>query len=344
MPDSQIIATYIYEGNGLSVRPEDLKKLTHLNLAFGTLQADGVIQTDHLHLQETVKRIREVNPQLKIILSIGSGHPDAFSGTASTEQGRKKVAAECARIVETYQLSGIDYDWEYPCCPSNRIASSPDDKENFTALCREIRAALDTLPPPRRLFTIAAAGDAFYLDFVNMGEVQKYLDYIFLMTYDLRCGFHSLTGHHTNLYPTPGDIFHSSADGAIQAYEKAGVPVEKIVMGVAFYSRQWIDVPDLNHGHLQYVAGNGGYGPDYTAITQDYLTESSGFTRYWDDNAKAPYLFDGKTYISYDDPESIAEKCRYVKTHGCAGVFAWEYNNDKTGRLLEAMASGIGGK
>jgi len=41
--------------------------------------------------------------------------------------------------------------------------------------------------------------------------------------------------------------------------------------------------------------------------------------------------------ISYDDPESLREKCRYVREHGLAGVMFWEYHSDPTGALLDTL-------
>lgn len=332
----KISACYIYEGNGTNMRTEDYKRISHLNIAFGLVHEDGHITADHMPVKEMLSTAKAANPDIKVLISINTGHPAAFSKNAETEAGRKRIADGCVKLIKDYGIDGIDMDWEYPCCPSNRIVSSPDDKVNFTLLCQAIREALEGIEANRYLFTIAAAGDKFYLPFVEMEKVEKYLDYVFLMTYDLRCGFHSLTGHHTNLYEATGDIFHSSSKNGVDAFHAAGVPMEKLVVGVAFYSRQWKEVPNLNNGFLQYVPGNGGYGPDYTAIMKDYL-DKNGYKRFWDDECKAPYLYNGETFISYDDPQSVLEKYKYVEESGCAGLFAWEYNNDKTGDLLKAM-------
>ena len=76
------------------------------------------------------------------------------------------------------------------------------------------------------------------------------------MTYDMRGGFQVLTGHHTNLYTPTGDLFRISTDASVNLFVRAGVPKEKIVIGAAFYSRVWNEVPDRNHG-LHQMAGDG---------------------------------------------------------------------------------------
>ncbi len=333
---SKVVANYILDDGKASIRNEDLKKLTHVNVAFGVIKSDCSISVNHLKLIHELSEMKSINPNLKVSLSIGSGDPEAFSGTAMTKEKRQMVARNLADLCIRYHLDGIDYDWEYPCCPSNGIASSPKDKENFTELCKEIRMALDTITDRHCLFTIAAGADAYFLDFTEMDKVQAYLDYVYLMTYDLRCGFHSLTGHHTNLYRATGDIFRTSCKDAIELFNKAGVPFSKLVLGVAFYSRQWEAVPPANNGFLQYVKTNGGYGPEYTRLKQDFINKNS-YTRYWDDECKAPYLYNGDTFITYDDIESITEKCKYIHETNLAGAFSWEYNSDKTGELLDAM-------
>lgn len=175
-----------------------------------------------------------------------------------------------------------------------------------------------------------------------MGEVHPLLDFIQLMTYDMRGGFQVLTGHHTNLFTPPGDLFRISADASARLFEAAGVPREKLVLGAAFYSRLWRGVPDRQQGLHQMAATTGGYGPDFTELDEAYIGKN-GFERYWDEDAQAPYLFDGQTFISYDDEQSIAAKCAYIAERGLGGLMFWEYGLDRTGRLIAAMARGLGG-
>lgn len=334
------VAVYAYDPNGKGIADADVKKLSHLNIAFGKIKNDAKIHVDHLKLIKDVKKYRGLNPNLKIILSIGSGEPEAFSQTARTEEGRRSVALSCLEIMQKYDLDGTDYDWEYPCCPSNGIDYCKEDKENFTALMKTMRETFDSDNSKHYILSIAAGADRYYLDFTEMDKVSKYLDYVFLMTYDFRCGFHSLTGHHTNLFRATGDIFRTSCKDAVEMFVEAGVPREKLFLGAAFYSRQWFDVPNRNNGFLQYVGGNGGYGPDYTELEADYI-DKKGYKRFFDEECKAPYLYNGKRFISYDDEMSIAEKCKFAKENNLAGVFCWEYYGDKSGKLLDSMYKGM---
>ena len=186
------------------------------------------------------------------------------------------------------------------------------------------------------MLTIAAGGGAYYLKGVEMQEVIKYLDYVQLMTYDLRGGFQTLTGHHTNLYAPELDLFAASTDEAVCDFMAAGVPAEKIVIGVAFYSRMWKGVPNVDNGYLQMAETVGTYGPSYGGLVEDYINKN-GFVRHWDDVCKAPYLFNGDTFISYDDEESITHKMKYMHEKGLFGAMYWEYGTDETRTLTGHM-------
>ena len=242
-----------------------------------------------------------------------------------------------------HPFDGIDLDWEYPCYAEAGIHADPADKTNFTLLLRELRETLDrkgAADGRHYLLTIAAGADQYYVDGTEMDQASELLDFVQLMTYDMRGGFQTLTGHHTNLYTPTGDLFRISVDASVKLFLKAGVPKEKIVIGGAFYSRMWKDVPDRNRGLYQMAPGSGGYGPEFGRLASEYIGKN-GFVRYWDDEARAPYLFDGSTFISYDDETSLRHKCGYVMEKGLAGLMFWEYGCDKTGRLLEAVNSGF---
>lgn len=337
-----IAAGYAVDARLPKLTEEDLAKLTHLNVAFGHVR-DDEIRIDHLKHLHLLPEIKRKFPDLAILLSVGGWGAGGFSEAASSEEGRNRMAQSAVRALTDYPFDGIDLDWEYPCYGEAGIHAGPDDKTNFTQLLKTIREALDRQGERdgrRYLLTIAAGADQYYVDGTEMDQAQRYLDFVQLMTYDMRGGFQVLTGHHTNLYTPSGDLFRISVDASVNLFMKAGVPKEKIVIGAAFYSRMWKQVPDRNRGLHQMAGSAGGYGPDFSALAADYI-DKNGYTRYWDEEAKAPYLFNGDTFISYDDEESIRHKCEYVKSRGLAGIMFWEYGCDATHRLLDAIYRGL---
>ncbi|AJS60325.1 glycoside hydrolase family 18 protein [Paenibacillus sp. IHBB 10380] len=342
MKQKYIVAGYVVDSKLPDLTQEDLVKLTHLNVAFGHVQNDE-IRTDHMKHMDVLQSIKGEHPELNVILSVGGWSAGGFSEAAASEEGRSAMANSAVRVLTDYPFDGIDLDWEYPCYGEAGIQSSPDDKSNFTLLLKTMRDVLDrkgVQDGRHYLLTIAAGADQYYVDGTEMDQVQQYLDFVQVMTYDMRGGFQILTGHHTNLYTPSGDLFRISTESSINMFIRAGVPREKIVIGVAFYSRIWQQVPDINHGLHQMAGSTGGYGPDFTDLSANYIN-SNGYTRYWDEEAKAPYLFNGTSFISYDDEESLRHKCDYVKNNNLAGMMFWEYGCDKTHRLLDTMHKGL---
>lgn len=309
----------------------DARRLTHVNLAFGTLR-EGLLDMRGLPgLGEQLSRLRGYNPALRFVLSIGGWGAGGFSLMARTEQGRRAFAASVGEAMEAYALDGADIDWEYPCSNAAGIDCDPSDRENFTLLLQALRDAVG-----ERILSIAAGGGAYFIRDTEMEKVAAILDYVQIMTYDLRTG-RPVTGHHTPLYPGEMGAGEVNARDCVSMFARAGVPREKLIIGAAFYSRVWKKVKNAGTGLGQPAAGPAGFGPGYDELQAAYI-DQNGFRRHWDAQACAPYLFNGDTFISYDDCESVAEKCRFVLREGLRGLMYWEHSCDKTGTLLKTIA------
>ena len=333
-----LIAAYVTDKSLPYVTADDAARLTHINVAFGLVKGDAIV-TDHLKNLYMLDKIRSDNPSVKIVLSLGGWGAGGFSEAASTKEGRETFISTALQTMTKHQFDGLDLDWEYPCYGEASIACSPDDKVNFTTLCQGLREAIDQQGKKDNrhyILSIAAGADQYFVDGTEMDKVEKFLDYVQLMTYDMRGGFQTLTGHHTGLYTGTGDLFRISVDASVRIFEKAGVPKEKIVIGSAFYARKWNDVPDNNHGLYQMTSSFGGYGARYSELAENYINQN-GFIRYWDDEAKAPYLFNGREFISYDDPESLKHKSAYIRDQGLLGIMYWEHSGDKKRELLQTL-------
>lgn len=317
------------------VTEEDAKSLDIINIAFGNV-VEGKVVWEAQDAKQALERIRQINADMKVLLSVGGWSSGGFSEAAATPKSREIFIETAIDIMKEFELDGLDLDWEYPSYTMAGIKGCKADKENFTALLRELREAFDKLDSKYYMLTIAAGGGDFYLKGVEIEKIVRYLDYIQLMTYDLRGGFQVLTGHHTNLYSPDIDLFNWSVDNAVEVFSAAGASLDKLVIGVAFYSRMWKGVPDVDHGYVQMAETVGSYGPSYGQLVSDYV-DKNGFRRYWDDIAKAPWLFNGDTFISYDDKESIGHKIQYMKDKGLYGVMYWEYCCDETYTLTHWM-------
>jgi chitinase len=146
-----------------------------------------------------------------------------------------------------------------------------------------------------------------------------------------------ITGHHAPLFNNPADARGISGDASVRAFEQAGVPAAKILLGVPFYGHVWGEVADRDHGLFQ--PGKPvpkAYAP-YRVITGTVLNQ--GFVRYWDPVSSVPYLYSAEKhmFVSYEDAESIAGKANYVLANKLGGVMFWDYSADPSGQLLGAI-------
>jgi chitinase len=153
------------------------------------------------------------------------------------------------------------------------------------------------------------------------------------MTYDFVTNSSVADAHLTNLYPSKYQGSYS-AHTAAMAYNYLGMPMEKIVIGAAFYGKIRNYNPDGSKTAYRTIS--------YTDIKNQYLNNPN-ITYVWDEDAKAPLLINDTTFITFDDVNSIKAKCEYVKNNNLAGIMFWQYNHDETGDLLNAIYMNIRG-
>jgi len=320
----------------------EAKMLTHINYAFVDIK-DGKAflsneKTDTTNFRQ-LNLLKADNPDLKILISIGGwAWSEHFSDAVLTDSSRKVFAKSSVDIIKKYNLDGVDIDWEYPGLPGEEgNVFRPEDKQNYTEMFHAIRNELDLLEEEtgkKKLLTTAVAGWVEFLNATEMGKAQRYLDYVNLMTYDLFQGDTAV--HHASLYPSKIYKTAKSVDNAVKGFHAAGVPMEKLVVGLPFYGRMFT-VAKLEKGlgqkqiKQQYVDG-------YSYI-KDSLVNKKGYKEYRDTVAKAPYLLNAETgdVLSYDDEESVREKCKYVLANKLGGVMFWEYDSDPKKYLLNEI-------
>jgi chitinase len=313
------------------------EKLTHIIYSFCHLKGNR-LNVDDARDSATIKALgglKKKNPKLKLILSLGGweGCPTC-SGVFATAAGRKEFATSVLQLSRYFKADGLDLDWEYPTIegpPGHAYAAT--DKQNFTELLRILRKTMGS----NYELSFAAGGFQKYLDqSVDWKEVMKIADRVNLMTYDLIGGYSTRTGHHTPLYTNTGNQ-QESTDNAVQYLVKLGVPRHKLVIGAAFYGRMFENVPDINHGLFQ--SGKFKDFVDYRRFSQE-LTPAKGFTAYWDDTAKAPYMYNAaeKLFITFDDKKSMALKTQYAIDQKLDGIMFWELPCDApSDGLLEVI-------
>jgi chitinase len=357
--DKKIVAYFVEWGvyeRDYHVADIPADKLTHINYAFANVSESGecilydsYAATDKFYPGDSwdggamrgsfhqLNLLKQSHPHLKTLISVGGWTLSSkFPQVASTADGRERFAQSCVEFMQTYGFDGIDIDWEYPVS-GGLTDGTPADRENFTLLLQTIREALEDAGDGYLLTIAAPAGPSIYAN-IELDLIHPYLDFINVMTYDFHGGWESQTGHNAPMHPAAGDPFAQAQTynihTAIQAYLSAGIPREKVVMGLPFYGRGWQGVGSDDAGRFQSAtdpASNGTWEAgvfDYKDLKNNFLGQ--GYERYWDESAQVPWLYNPATgiWISYDDPESIEIKSNYIIAENLGGAMYWELSSD----------------
>jgi chitinase len=336
--------------------------LTDLIIAFALLDKSDVSQPYipelrpagggplFLNIWDEVAALKTKYPHLKVNVSVGGWGADGFSDMANDAKLRSAFVTNACKWLEDYNLDGIDIDWEYPVGPEwgQEIKSRPADKQNYIALLKDLRNALDQLGAKtgkRYGLSTAVPASSWFVKANDVKAAAGIVDSLKLMAYDYYGGWSETTGHHSNLKNNPRDPAWGgwSTEQALNDYLKAGIPPEKIMLGLGFYGRAWqgveagdyADAPGLFQPYKSIPFEDGTLS--WTAISQ-LLKQGSGYKRYWDDLAQAPYLYNGDVWISYTDQEQIERITRFIKEKNLGGAFVWEYGHDINGELFKVLA------
>jgi chitinase len=329
-----------YAGNAENVAAYPVEKLTHIIFSFCHLKGNE-LSVDNLKDTLTIQKLvllKQRNPSLKVILSLGGwGGCETCSPVFSTKSGRKEFAKSVKNLNNYFKTDGIDLDWEYPAIKGfEGHQYTPGDKQNFTALVKILRRKLGR----KNEISFAAGGfTTFFTQSIEWDKVAPLVDKINLMTYDLVNGNSTITGHHTPLFSTPQQI--ESTDHAVNYLDSIGVPKSKMIIGAAFYGRLFDVEQDTLNG--LYQKGKFSAAISFKNLNMDSL-HAAGFNQYWDDTAKAPYMYSSlkKQLFTFDNEKSMMLKTKYVLDNHLGGIMFWQLGEDKTSNgLLDAIDSAL---
>ncbi len=323
----------------------DVNKLTHINYAFANIGSDLKIALGYPDVDPSnftkLQSMKKINPNLKTLISVGGWDwSGRFSDVALTETSRTVFANSCVDFIVRYGFDGVDIDWEYPV--SGGLSTNvrrAEDKGNFTLLMQKLREKLDArglIDGKHYLLSFAGAAGSWYINNVELSKLKLYADYANVMTYDIHGSWDTYTDFNAPLYNN-SDLspqYKDSVDTGITAWLNAGYPASQIVMGVPFYGYIYKAVKNSNYGLYQTYSGANSIS--YANIVANYLN-ASGYVRHFHTQSQVPWLYNGSTFISYDDEQSMGYKAQYIKTKCLGGVMIWELSQDPNRVLLNAL-------
>lgn len=329
--EGRVVLAYVtYYGKSIP----DPTHLTHINYAFAELYVkDGKYEGFKLQGQEErfqrIVNLKKSNPDLKISIAFSHviDNPDnaqggGFSVMAKSPTYRKAFANDCKAFVEKWGIDGVDIDWEFPGISWSGHASDPAvDTDNYTLLMKDLRESLGSkylLTYAGYCKNIQSSSEGF--KYIDVKSVDPYVDFVNIMTYDI-----TEAPQHQSALKSSKMIW--DCDRSVKDYLNAGVPANKLVLGIPFYGRHSFQGSDASINYNKII----------TLDPIIYKIDN------WDAEASVPYVTkNGQFYCGYDNAKSIGIKAEWLLSLGMKGMMFWDYDgDDKMGTLRKAVWDGI---
>jgi GH18 family chitinase len=234
---------------------------------------------------------------VRVHVSIGGANSSGnFSGVVANASRRQNFVNDLSSIISTYDLDGVDIDWEFP---------SGADRNNLTLLMQEIRDELDVLEGSmgKKLYlSMAVAPLVWNTDGISSTSIAL-SDHIYVMAFDAggNCCVCDASNHSSFLIAQRALSKWTTGLASTCGGTTTGMntPNEKLVLAIPFYAR------------------NGGYA-GYDVFS------ASNPSGYYNDNDG---IFGGRDYNSCP---LIQQKTELVMdTYGGAGIWTWELTQDR---------------
>ena len=300
------------------LKPDEVRadRFTHVIYSFLTVDANGALDAaSWANAPAITKAIHGKGAKVLLALSGGS-NGDNFAAMVRDPQQNARFLTDVTAALKKCDADGLVLDWEQP---------DAADKTLMTAFVGALQKQVKAAKPDAILVLVVNFG-AWSSQGYDGPKLAGEVDYLHVMTYDFH-GPWNHAGHHTSLFASKDDV----EDGANLTYPAAlqywhgvqGFPLDKILFGIAGYGRGF-RAPAWGAK----VTGDAKY-PEITYRDLSALIDH-GWTRHWDADAHAPWLLsdDASERISYDDPQSVADKARWMKDSGMPGFFIWEMSQE----------------
>ncbi|CAG1998794.1 unnamed protein product [Fusarium graminearum] len=328
--------------------------LTHVHFAFAGITADYDV-----NIPDTVKEQFEIFDKMdapfKKIISFGGWAESTDAETFQRyrdvvkPQYRSVFAANVVKFMSKHKsFSGVDIDWEYPGATDQGIPSG--DRTDGIYYHRFLSTLRDLLPSSKSL-SIALPGSFWYLKPFPVEQMAKVLDYFVFMTYDLHGQW-----DYGNKFANPGcangnclrsHINRTETRNSLSMITKAGVPAEKVIVGIASYGRSFRMADKSCTGpHCLFTGsyeeseaepgqctGTGGYisNAELDEIYELAQEKTPGFSaKRWHDTKTHSDIMtygtqgNGMTdWVAYMNDKTKEERVSWIKTLNFGGATDW---------------------
>ncbi|KAF9484198.1 glycoside hydrolase family 18 protein [Pholiota conissans] len=237
-----IAGAYYPDWAGSAVPPEkiDFSKFDLIFFAFANPNSSSGISFNSgatSLLKRLVAAARAAGYGTRIVLSLGGwGGCYYFSQACSTAANRTKLISAIGSAINTYNLDGVDFDWEFPNNAGAGQPFSSADTANLLLVFKALRVSLG----PCKIISAAVSHTPWLgangKPLTDVSAFAAVLNYIMIMNYDV-----------WGASPTPGpnapigDLCKTSkqpvasAQGAFAQWTNAKMPAAQLLLGVPLY-------------------------------------------------------------------------------------------------------------
>jgi chitinase len=330
-------------------------RLLHPKFAFGI---GPRYEKERGHFQQLLD-IKRRFPHLRILLSAGGGGAVQTFVNLYRKDLLKKCAKNFVEALDSYTFDyqyrvgdekktatfdyknlfdGLDINWEF-----HARGVKAEYAQAYASFIKELRRLLNIrerkLGKKMMLTATLQISPAVY-GALPLQEIARSVDWFHVMSYDVYGLGSKSVGHNT---PICGPQGVYTIDGALNRIIRRGVSPDKLVLGISGYGYKYAD--------------NDGYGKSFNKTSKrtkalfykdidTYFVTHPGYERGWSEQGRVPYLYNkqAKTFISYDDAESVEYKVRLAAEKRCRGVMFWALSHDDQNHTLVKVISEHVGK
>uniref|UniRef100_T1JJH1 GH18 domain-containing protein n=1 Tax=Strigamia maritima TaxID=126957 RepID=T1JJH1_STRMM len=331
---------YYLSWTALNFEPEQIDPFlcTHLTYAYAKLSEENyIIQPQNLahdfefngglDLYKRLNAVKYLNPKLKVLLGLGgvldsrrtakhNSSGSKYTKLMETESMRRHFIDHAVNYLIYFGFDGLELHWEYP---------NAEDNVNLGKFIKEcnIHFAMNNLLLTMNLATNPSIMDAYDVEIIN-----RFTDFVHLMTYDFHGYYEGVTNFISPLYAFQPE---NSVDVAVKEFIKRGLDPEKIVVGIATYAKSYtllrasingVGSPVIGPGHEGPFTKTMGYLSYYEVCGNNWwhIEDKSGYT--------GAYVVKNQQWASYNDQKSVITKSQYVLKEKLLGVSFWSLDQD----------------
>ncbi|TLD19635.1 hypothetical protein PspLS_09441 [Pyricularia sp. CBS 133598] len=345
-PPAQFIKLGYFEGWNLQRDCLNMDALqidpsyTHIHFAFGMIRdGDFSIYQESKDAEYQFERFKQLRGPKRIIsfggwvFSAEAPHYHIFRNAVKDDANRRRLGDNLVKYVADHGLDGLDIDWEYPSAPNlgeGVPEGDPDEAMNYLRLLAYIRSRL----PRDKSLSIAAPASHWYLKQFPIKAMSELLDYIVYMTYDLHGQWDA-----GNKWATPGcptgnclrsHVNRTQTMNTLTMITKAGVPSNKVLVGVSSYGRSFQMVDPSCTGPNCFYTGdrlNSNARKGRCTGTAGYISNAEiaeiGGRQWVDAESNSRIMVDGDLWVAYMDDALKASRTNIYKNYNMGGTIDW---------------------